>query len=104
MKVSELFEGVDTPPRRPKSVIQFSAKVAAEELRKKGLSVRIDTRVVGRHEKSDRTVMTVTGDIEEADILKVLKKHKVVFATVGSTMKGDKKIRMIRLVQPKEAQ
>jgi len=81
-------------------MIQFGAKVAAEQLRKMGLSVRIDTRVVGRHEKSDRTVMTVNGDIEEAEILKVLKKNKVEYATVGSQVKDGKKSRMIRLVTP----
>jgi hypothetical protein len=100
VKVSELFEGVDTPRKRPQSMIQFGAKVAAEQLRKMGLSVRIDTRVVGRHEKSDRTVMTVSGDVEEAEILKVLKKNKVEYATVGSTTKDGKKSRMIRLITP----
>jgi hypothetical protein len=97
VKVAELFEGVD---KRPQSMIQFGAKVAAEQLRKMGLSVRIDTRVIGKHEKSDRTVMTVAGDIEEAEILKVLKKNKVEYATVGSTTKDGKKSRMIRLVTP----
>lgn len=80
-------------------MIQYGAKVAAEQLRKMGLGVRIDTRVVGRHEKSDRTVMTVTGDVEEEAILKVLKKNEVEYATVGSQIKGDKKVRTIRLVQ-----
>lgn len=100
MKVAELFEGVDTPRKRPQSMIQFGAKVAAEQLRKMGLSVRIDTRVIGKHEKSDRTVMTVSGDVEEAEILKILKKNKVEYATVGSTTKDGKKSRMIRLVTP----
>jgi hypothetical protein len=100
VKVAELFEGVDTPRKRPQSMIQFGAKVAAEQLRKMGLSVRIDTRVIGKHEKSDRTVMTVSGDVEEAEILKVLKKNKVEYATVGSTTKDGKKSRMIRLVTP----
>lgn len=103
MKVFELFEGVDTQPRRPKSVIQFSAKVAAEELRKMGMKVRIDSRVVGRHEKTDRTVMTVISDkdVEESAILKILKKHKVDYNIVGSTMNDDKtKKRLIRIHAP----
>lgn len=98
MKVSELFEGVD---KRPQSAIQLGAKVAAEQLRKLGLKVRIDTRVIGKTEKSDRTVMTVTGDVEEAAILKILRKNEVQYATVGSTTKDGQKVRMVRLVQPK---
>ena len=97
MKVNELFEGVD---KRPQSMIPFGAKAAAADLRKMGLKVRVDTRVIGRHEKSDRTVMTVDGDIDEAEILKVLKKHKVEYATVGSQTKNGTKSRMIRLVTP----
>jgi len=98
MKVSELFEGVD---KRPQSMIPMGVKIAAEQLRKKGLKVRVDTRVIGRPaERSNRTVMTVNGDIEEADILKVLKKNKVDYATVGSQMKDGVRSRMIRLITP----
>jgi hypothetical protein len=96
MKVLDLFEGVD---KRPQSKSTTAAESAANELRKKGHSVIIRSRVVGK-DKSSRNVMVVSGaDLNDDAILKVLKKHKVPYATVRSQVKGDKQERMIRLVE-----
>lgn len=96
-EIVPLTEGVDA---RHQSQVPAAASKAAEALRKKGLSAQIKTRVVGAAGKSNRNVMHVSGaEVTDDEVLSVLKKHGVQYATVRSQMKDGKRELMIRMVE-----
>ena len=97
-QISRMNEGVD---KRRQSQISQRAKSAAEELRDRGYSAQIKTRVIGRA-KSERTVMMVTHKtfVDSDEVMRVLKNHEVPFATVRSQrLGGGKHEMMVRLVE-----